>query len=419
MTYRQRKARRRRGRGGGGSRVVALSFGLLVTVLAIVVMSAVGYVIAVAATAPALSELKPADKGESSVIFAADGSRLGYVQSDEIRTPVSWDEMPRVAAPRRGGDRGRALLRARGRGLLGDRPRRGEEPRVRQERAGRLDHHPAAGARAVHQGSRAQRRAQDPRGQAGLRARGGALEEVDPPELPQRRAVRHRRRPHRDRASRAPPRPSSTSTRKDLTLCARPPRWPACRRRRRSTTRSATRRPRSRAATRCSTRMAENGFITRARAITAVGTAARPAQGHPLHHAPRAVLLRLRAGAADRAVRRGRVPPRRSEGAHHDRPQDPGPGARGDQLLLRRPRRTQLGDRLDRPHQRQDQGDGLERHLQGPPLQPRRPGPPPAGLGVQDDGAHRRRAQGHRPRQHLLHVQAAVDSTIPSTGRGR
>ncbi len=96
MTYRQRKARRRRGR-GSGSRVVALSAGVLVTVLAIVVMSAVGYVIAVAATAPDLSELKAADKGESSLIIAADGSRLGYVQSDEIRTPVSWEEMPRVA----------------------------------------------------------------------------------------------------------------------------------------------------------------------------------------------------------------------------------------------------------------------------------------------------------------------------------
>jgi len=96
MTYRQRKSRRRRGR-GGGSRIVALSVGVLVTILAIVVMSATGYVIAIAATAPALSELKAADKGESSLIIAADGSRLGYVQSDQIRTPVSWEEMPRVA----------------------------------------------------------------------------------------------------------------------------------------------------------------------------------------------------------------------------------------------------------------------------------------------------------------------------------
>jgi len=70
---------------------------LVVTVLSIIVLSAVGYVVAVAATAPDLSELKAADKGESSAIFAADGSRLGYVQSDEIRTPVPWEEMPRHA----------------------------------------------------------------------------------------------------------------------------------------------------------------------------------------------------------------------------------------------------------------------------------------------------------------------------------
>ena len=57
-------------------------------------MSVAGYVIAIAASAPALDELKPNDKGESSVIYAADGSRLGYVQSDEIRTPIDWEQMP-------------------------------------------------------------------------------------------------------------------------------------------------------------------------------------------------------------------------------------------------------------------------------------------------------------------------------------
>ncbi len=59
------------------------------------------------------------------------------------------------------------------------------------------------------------------------------------------------------------------------------------------------------------------------------------------------------------------------------------------------------------PAQRQDQGDGLERHLRRAQLQPRRPGPPPARLGLQDDGADRRDPQGRRPRLHLLHLQAA------------
>ncbi len=92
MTYRQRKQRRRRGSRPG--RPVFVGFAVLGTLAAIAALSAVGYVIAVAATAPALSELKPDDKGANSVIFAADGSRLGYVKSDEIRTPIEWSDMP-------------------------------------------------------------------------------------------------------------------------------------------------------------------------------------------------------------------------------------------------------------------------------------------------------------------------------------
>jgi len=54
----------------------------------------VGYIVSIAATAPDINDLKPIDKGASSEIFAADGSRLGYVQSDEIRTPIRWEAMP-------------------------------------------------------------------------------------------------------------------------------------------------------------------------------------------------------------------------------------------------------------------------------------------------------------------------------------
>jgi len=93
MTHRQRKQRRGRRRRGGATKL-AFGLGVLAIVAAIGVMSVAGYVIAVAATGPDLSELKPVDKGSNSVIFASDGSRLGYVQSDEIRTPVAWRDMP-------------------------------------------------------------------------------------------------------------------------------------------------------------------------------------------------------------------------------------------------------------------------------------------------------------------------------------
>src|SRR5919197_304609 len=93
MTYRQRQARRRRHRSRPRN---WLLLGLAV-VLAMAIMggvSVVGYILAVAASAPNIGELKPIDKGSTSKIFAADGHLLGYVQSDQIRTPIAWHDMP-------------------------------------------------------------------------------------------------------------------------------------------------------------------------------------------------------------------------------------------------------------------------------------------------------------------------------------
>jgi penicillin-binding protein 1A len=92
MTYRQRQLRRRR-RIGGGRGPATIALAVLAITVAIAVLSVAGYVLAVAASAPSLDELKPRDGGATSEIFAADGSRLGYVQSDEIRTPVPWRNM--------------------------------------------------------------------------------------------------------------------------------------------------------------------------------------------------------------------------------------------------------------------------------------------------------------------------------------
>ena len=74
---------------------------------------------------------------------------------------------------------------------------------------------------------------------------------------------------------------------------------------------------------------------------------------------------------------------------------------------------------VDRSGQREDPGDGVERDLRRAPLQPRRPGPPPARLGVQDDGAHRRDPQGGRPRLDLLHLEAAQHQRPRVRRRGR
>lgn len=90
MTARERrKRRRRRGRAHGPLGVmVVVAFAFA----AIAGFSALGYVIAIAAGAPPLG--KPVNRGLTSSVYASDGSLLGYIQSDEISTPLAWSNIP-------------------------------------------------------------------------------------------------------------------------------------------------------------------------------------------------------------------------------------------------------------------------------------------------------------------------------------
>ncbi len=46
--------------------------------------------------APKLEELKPVKRGSSSAIYAADGSLIGFIRSNNIRQPVKSDQLPGV-----------------------------------------------------------------------------------------------------------------------------------------------------------------------------------------------------------------------------------------------------------------------------------------------------------------------------------
>jgi len=94
MTYRDRKLRRSRRRGGGRLGGALLVLVVLATVAGIAALAVGGYVLAITTSTPDVAELKPNDAGATSVIYAADGSRLGFVQSDEIRAPVGSDDLP-------------------------------------------------------------------------------------------------------------------------------------------------------------------------------------------------------------------------------------------------------------------------------------------------------------------------------------
>ncbi|HEX4626301.1 MAG TPA: transglycosylase domain-containing protein [Solirubrobacteraceae bacterium] len=96
MSRRQRM-KRRRARGGQGFKIVAFSFGIVAVVLAIGALSGVAYILTIAADAPDINSLKPVDKGAVSQVYAADGRRLGFIDSTDLRTPISDSQIPVVA----------------------------------------------------------------------------------------------------------------------------------------------------------------------------------------------------------------------------------------------------------------------------------------------------------------------------------
>jgi penicillin-binding protein 1A len=92
MTQRNRRRQRRRGGIGGKLLIVG---GAALAVIAIAVIAVTSWVLDVAADAPSLATCKPIDKGGNSALYAADGSKLGVIASDEARTPVSIQRIPK------------------------------------------------------------------------------------------------------------------------------------------------------------------------------------------------------------------------------------------------------------------------------------------------------------------------------------
>ena len=81
MSRSQRYRRRRRGRGRHRSQAL---FAVLVVLIGVGIagLSVVGWVVATAASAPALTSLKERDPGANTEVLAADGTRLGFISAD-------------------------------------------------------------------------------------------------------------------------------------------------------------------------------------------------------------------------------------------------------------------------------------------------------------------------------------------------
>ncbi|HEX5924122.1 MAG TPA: transglycosylase domain-containing protein [Baekduia sp.] len=96
MTRRHRTKRRRHQEGGRASKVVFLTLGVLLAAAGIGALALVGYIISIANSAPDINTLKPVDKGAVSSVYAANGSRLGFIGSDELRTPIEGRQIPKI-----------------------------------------------------------------------------------------------------------------------------------------------------------------------------------------------------------------------------------------------------------------------------------------------------------------------------------
>ena len=94
MSARRERQRRRRRR-GGAARVIIITVSVLVAATIIGALSAVGYVVGIANSAPDLDALKPQAPGRYSTVFASDGkTELGKISNDILSNPIPSDQMP-------------------------------------------------------------------------------------------------------------------------------------------------------------------------------------------------------------------------------------------------------------------------------------------------------------------------------------
>src|ERR687894_1513297 len=91
-----RQARMRRRRRNASTGPIFLILGVTAAVIGIGIASVIGYVVSIASGAPSIDRLKPIDPGATSIVYAADGSKLGYIESDVIRTPIPGFTIPKV-----------------------------------------------------------------------------------------------------------------------------------------------------------------------------------------------------------------------------------------------------------------------------------------------------------------------------------
>ena len=75
---------------------VAIPLGILAALVLVAGGIAAAWAIDIYNSAPALDTLKPVQKGRSSAIYAADGSLIGFIRSENVRQPLQEKAQPQI-----------------------------------------------------------------------------------------------------------------------------------------------------------------------------------------------------------------------------------------------------------------------------------------------------------------------------------
>jgi penicillin-binding protein 1A len=94
MSARARRRRLERSRGSIGKKIL-LGLSVVLAVAGIALASVGLWVEDILADTPSIDELKPIDRGQTSKVYASDGSFLGTIQASIVREPVDFDKIPR------------------------------------------------------------------------------------------------------------------------------------------------------------------------------------------------------------------------------------------------------------------------------------------------------------------------------------
>jgi penicillin-binding protein 1A len=94
MSHSERTRRRRHK--GRPRRKLLLALLVAVSAIGIAGATLIGWVVSTAASAPPIASLKERNIGANTELLAADGTRLGFIQADDISLPVTGDQLPKV-----------------------------------------------------------------------------------------------------------------------------------------------------------------------------------------------------------------------------------------------------------------------------------------------------------------------------------